>query len=81
MRLFQQPSSPHFSPDRETRGRRCPEIQGFDESSTRPELGTKAAERRTRAKARKRTVQYVESFVRAERIRFGPAPHSLGEVG
>ena len=36
---------------------------------------------RARDKARRRTVQYVEHFVRAGRRRFGPAPHSLGEVG
>ncbi len=54
----------------------------FDpEAQTRRELGTKAAERRERDKARKRTRQVVEPFVRAERCRFGPAPHSLGEVG
>ena len=63
--------SPDFSPGREARERRCPEIQGFDESSPRPELGTKAAERRERDKARRRTVQVVEPFVRAERRRFG----------
>ena len=74
-------ASPHFSPERETRARRCPKILGFDESSPRPELGTKAVERRERDKARRRTIQYVEPFVRAERRRFGPAPHSLGEVG
>ena len=78
---FQQSASPQFSPGREARARRCPEIQGFVESSPRPELGTKAAERRVRDKARRRTVQYVEPFVRAERRRFGSAPHSLGEVG
>ncbi len=64
--------NPHFSPERDVRVRRCPEIQGFDKSS---------AERRERDKARSRTIQYVEPSVRAERRRFGPAPHSLGKVG
>ncbi len=64
--------NPHFSPEREVRERRYLKIQGFDDSS---------AERRERDKARRRTVQYVEPFVRALRRRFGPASHSLGEVG
>ncbi len=59
---FQQSASPHISPEREARGRRCPEIQGFVESS---------AERREKDKARRRTLQSVEPFVRAERRRFG----------
>ncbi len=46
--------SPHFSPEREARARRCLKIQGFDESSP---------ERRERDKVRRRTVQYVEPFV------------------
>ncbi len=66
--------SPQLSPRREARSRRCLEIQGFDESSPRPELGTKATERRERDKARRRTVQVVDPLVRAERRRFG-LPH------
>ena len=34
-------------------------------------LRLRSAERRARDKARRRTVQYVEPFVRAERRRFG----------
>ena len=63
---------PHFSPGREVRERRFLKTQGFDESS---------AERPERDKARRHTVQYVEPFVRAGLCRFGPAPHSLSEVG
>jgi len=48
---------PNFSPGREARAHRCPEIQGFVEISPRPELGTKAADRRERDKARRRTLQ------------------------
>ncbi len=57
-----QTASPHSSPGREVRERRCLKIQGFDESS---------AERRERDKAPRRTIQVVEPFVRAERRRFG----------
>jgi len=37
--------------------------------------------RRVRDKVRRRALQYVEPFVRAERRKFGGAPQSLGEVG
>ncbi|MEE9144936.1 MAG: hypothetical protein V3U06_09240 [Candidatus Binatia bacterium] len=47
-----------------------PEDTRFRRELPRPELGSKAAERRERDKAQRRTLQHVEPFVRAERRMF-----------